>query len=227
MLFRSNQPNSNSVITTFQKPLYLAVVQSQEIIVPFPVLLLSLDGSGNYIPCGYVPLASGNNIPNTYNYPIDNIFSAFVNYYNNMTKVGELNIGTNVYNIYDAGFIGASEIAFTFNDENSNKYAFQYMHSPLINSGNECVGTYISTESETNSYNRKISYLSSYSGIILIDTFTNLTIKNNLNNFVSDVFFDLLGLNYNDLISPDIRNIINIQSQNNQIDYLKIGRAHV
>jgi hypothetical protein len=218
-LINYNPPdNKNSIVTTFQKPLYLAVIQNTYLSLN-PVLLLSLDGTGNFRPCGYVPLVNDNNIPETYNYVENPLFSNIISYISITTALGTVTINDNVYNIYDAGMIGASEMSFTFNDEGSNKYAFQYMHSPLINKGNECVGTYI-TEGNT-SFERNISYLSSFSGIIMVDTFTNLTVKNN-NKFVSDAFFDLLGLEYNDIVAPDISNIFNSvnPSQSTEIDYM-------
>jgi len=212
-------PNQNSVVTTFQKPLFLAVLESAETLFAQPVFLLTLDGTKTLKICGYMPLVNNDTIPLNYNYPITNYYSQLVNYNSKNNVVGTIVIGSNTYNLYDAGFVGASEMALVFNDQSSNKYSFQYMHSPIVNTGNEVVGLYITNSSQEAYQNNRVSYLSSYSGILLVDTFTNITQKNN-NNFVSDDFFDLLGLNYNDLISPDIKNIYNNPSLTpNTIDY--------
>jgi hypothetical protein len=202
------------LITSFQKPLYLAVQNDGlDDDVNMTVYLLWIDGNGNYKPCGYFPLLKNQN----YNYPFT-VFnlSQFLGVATTSKKIGEITL-TNPYNfqhtydLYDAAFIGASEMAFVYDDEQSNKYSFQYMHTPIINSGNECVGFNIPTlnPQPPTTLQNTISYFTAFSGILIMNTFTNKTVFDNNNKFVSDEFFSLLGMSYNDIITPDIQNLIN------------------
>jgi hypothetical protein len=209
------------LITSFQKPLYLAVQNDGlDEDVNMTVYLLWIDGNGNYKPCGYFPLLKNQN----YNYP----FTVFnlsqflgVATLGESKKKGEVTLTnpynfTHTYDLYDAAFIGASEMAFVYNDQESNKYSFQYMHTPIINSGNECVGFNIPTlnPQPPSTLQNSISYFTAFSGILIMNTFTNKTVFDNNNNFLSDEFFSLLGMSYNDIVTPDVQNLINTTKMN-------------
>ena len=93
-----------------------------------------------------------------------------------------------------------SEVAFVYNDNNGdNRFSFQYAHSPIINKGNEVVGLYAQATNDKASQN-KVVYLNAHSGILFVDTFTNLS-----NDPTSDPFLQLLGIKYSDIVSPYIK----------------------
>lgn len=180
-------PQPENIITSLTKPT-LAAIDLQSI---FPFQTLYVNGDGTQCNGRYIPLCT--NQP--YNY--QDIFSQA-----STTKIGE----DGGYSLYDGGFIGTTQCAFTYNDENSGKFAFQYMHSPLIDSqGNESVGTYIKNEGTSNYKDNKVSYLNTFSNILIINTFTNLSLDN-----TNDPFFKQIGLQPSDIIPNGINNIFNL-----------------
>jgi hypothetical protein len=178
-------------ITPFFKPLYSGLKVA--INPTNPAILLYYDGQGEYRPASYFRMCDNTN----YLYPDGYFVTA-----TSGSNVGSLTIDGQEYALFDGGMCGASQMSLTYNDNNSNKFAMQYMHSPLINSGNECVGTYITNEQTGQSSDNIIQWLDSYSGIILCNTFTNLS-----DDPTNDPFFKQLGFNYDDLVSPDIKNL--------------------
>jgi hypothetical protein len=131
------------------------------------------------------------------------------------TWVGPLNLGSNnllefflgfypvgdgtQHGIADGGFIGASQMAFVYNDNNDGKFSFQYMHSPILNGGNESVGTFTYFPAQTATTNCKTSYLNAYSGIMFCNMYTNLSDDPN-----TDPFFKQMGFKFNDLVPAEI-----------------------
>lgn len=186
-------PKSN--VTSFQKPLYAAV--DVLTVNPTPSLMLYYDGQGQYQKCAYFRMINEPDPEMTYAHPNNFFQTASSNKY-----VGNKTIGGTNYDLIDGGYIGASQVALTYNDNNSGKYSFQYIHSPLINNGNQCVGTYITNQNTGQSDENNIQFLDSYSGIIFCDTFTNLS-----DDPSNDPFFTQLGFKYSDIVSPDIKGL--------------------
>jgi len=106
-----------------------------------------------------------------------------------------------LFDVHEGGFIGASEVALVYNDSNGDsRFSFQYMHSPIVSNGNESVGTWINnTDNILN--DTETTYLTAYSGIMLVNTYTNLSDDNK-----NDPFLTQLGFSYEDLVSPNIQN---------------------
>jgi hypothetical protein len=114
--------------------------------------------------------------------------------YNTVTYTG---------NVYDCGFIGASEPSLLFNDNQGNqKFSFE-IHSSIIQSGNQVVGVYAASTAPAfppfdypNINDTIISYLSAYSGIMFVNIYENYA-----NNYGQEVeLLTLLGFTLNDLI---------------------------
>lgn len=187
--------DKTSIITTPMRPLYTAHISTGEIVIAPPIINLYADGNGGLNFCAFNPLC------NDQKYNLDPLDSE--NFYtitsDKLPQTYTYN-GDVPYELYDGGYIGTSEFSFTYNDQNSGRFAFQYLHSPIINNGNECVGEWsqsVSTNEQPN-----VAFLNAYSGIIIVDIFTNLPKVNNV-----DPFLEQLGFNYNDIVSPHINHI--------------------
>ena len=192
-------PPSQNIITSLARPTLAAV----DLASPIPFQTYYINGDGTECNGRFVPLC----ISQPYNYT--NIFSK-----SSDTKIGE----DGDYNLYDGGFIGTTQCSFTYNDENSGKFAFQYMHSPLIDSqGNESVGTYIKSGGTGSYINNTVSYLNTFSNILIVNTFTNLSSDN-----TNDPFFKQIGFTPSDIIPNGINNIFNLQG-----DYLPIETGYI
>jgi hypothetical protein len=132
----------------------------------------------------------------------------------NKTKgiVNDVNEYGTTYNLWDGSIIGASQMSFVYNDNGGNgRFSFQYMHTPLItagtNGGNEVVGTYVKAITNSILDENEISYLNAYSGIMLVDTFTDGD---------TDAFLNQLGFRRSDLIPSDVSGVF--AYNNNCID---------
>lgn len=111
--------------------------------------------------------------------------------------------GVTGLNAYDGTLVGTTQISMIY-DTQAGKFAFQYMHSPMVNGGNACVGTYTertqSDETPVEPYvDYKTYWLQAQSGIMFVDMYTNITDSNN-----NDVFFQTIGLQRSDLINDAI-----------------------
>jgi hypothetical protein len=178
--------NTDNIITSLCKPTIAGI----DLESPIPFLTFYINGDGTQCEGRYLPLCTGQQ----YNYT--DIFS----------RASTTKIGTDgSYELFDGGFIGTTQCAFTYNDQNSGKFAFQYMHSPLIDANNnESVGTYITNKSTGLYLDNKVAYLNTFSNILIINTFTNLS-----SDPTNDPFFKQIGLELSDIITPDIMNIFN------------------
>jgi hypothetical protein len=106
--------------------------------------------------------------------------------------------------------IGASQVALTYNDLNSGRYGFQYLHTPITNSVSgavsEVTGVYaLASSSENQQLEQTITYLDSFSGIMFVDMKTNLSTDPQ-----NDAFFEQLGLKYSDIIPAGISSMFSI-----------------
>lgn len=117
----------------------------------------------------------------------------------------ETNKGPTLFETVESGYIGASQMAFVYNDEGGNgKFSFQYLHTPIVNAGNESVGVYTTTTNNDNGANLasfETTFLNAYSGIMFVHTYTNLS-----NDPYNDPFLQQLGFEYNDIVCPNIKN---------------------
>ena len=103
------------------------------------------------------------------------------------------------YRYRNGNFIGATEVSFVYNEDGSGKFAFNYAHSPLINNGNESVGTVtIKKVADTNLNDCRTVYMGAYSGIMFVNSFTNLSDDPN-----NDPFFEQLGMKITDFVPVD------------------------
>jgi hypothetical protein len=194
--------NPNNFVTSFSKPLFYGE-WIQEGAVPLRKQLMFYKDINNvYRGAVY------HKMTNAFNYGVGTADSlvTIVNY--SSTGSGSINQINNVYqtssfNIWDGSVIGASQMSFVYNDNGGNgRFSFQYMHSPLItggtNGGNEVVGTFVKAVDEEQSDTNIISYLNAYSGIMLVDTFTDGD---------TTAFLNQLGFNRSDLIPPDVATV--------------------
>lgn len=179
--------DSSTIITPFQKPSF-AVYTIEDLLLVYEGFK---DSYGNF------NLGSLNRMVNSDKYN-PNGFITFAN--DDFQTV--ININNVQYAAVGGGYIGASQVALTYNDNNSNRFAFQYIHSPLINNGNECIGKYTLNKNTNSTDDNIIFHLDSYSGILFCNTFTNMSDDSN-----NDPFLNQLGFKYNDIISPDIKNL--------------------
>lgn len=233
--------NPDNIVTTLQKQLYfIDLLDVNEYkVFPFDGSLFYLDNTNNPVFCKLIPLTNPNQLEANYYQTYNNVNQMLVPFtavtdnaplpmgvysfiYNNVTYTG---------NVYDCGFIGVSEPALLFNDNQGNqKFSFE-IHSPIIQgvttgttpsggAGNQVVGIFTSTTQPAvppftypNINNTIISYLSSYSGIMFVNIYENYT-----NNYGQEVeLLDLLGFTLKDLIPiDDIPNVF--KYQNNLID---------
>jgi hypothetical protein len=117
----------------------------------------------------------------------------------------ETNAGPTGFDLYDGGFIGCSEVAFVYNDANGdNRFSFQYAHTPLMNNGNQSVGTFVNNPGVYDIAESETVYMNAYSGIMFVNTYTNLS-----DNPYNDPFLQQLGFSYNDIVSPNIKAYFN------------------
>jgi hypothetical protein len=206
--------NPDKIITVLQKQLYyidlISYNPSGAEIFPFDGSLFYIDNQNNPIFCKLVPMVDPTqvNYSQTYidvnkllvpftlmegtNEPTPIGVYSFV--YNNVTYTGD---------VYDCGFIGCSEPALLFNDNQGNqKFSFE-IHSPIIQGGNQVVGIFTSTTEPAvppftlpNINDTIISYLSAYSGIMFVNIYENY------NELIGQEveLLDLLGFSLTDLI---------------------------
>lgn len=196
--------NPQRVITPFLKPLLCAVADDEPGDIGFPIIFLYLDNEGTERYAVLSPFL--NSVNGSYEYQAGDL----------AILISELKkdyiIGAASYTIYDGGYIGSTEIALVYNDESSGKYSFQYLHSPIYNSGNETTTIFtrpISGATDPPFQSNKSIFSGAYSGIMFVDSFTNLTPKDNSGNYLhdEDPFFQQLGMKYNDIVSPDAKNL--------------------
>lgn len=124
------------------------------------------------------------------------------------------NLGNYKY-IFDGGVLGATQVALAYNNNNSNKFSFTYLHSPILNNGTESTGNFSYATPTTSSSNRmdssQTAWFNSHSGIMFSHSFTNLSANPNQitdtddNPFI-DPFFQQMGMRYSDIINPDVPN---------------------
>lgn len=117
----------------------------------------------------------------------------------------ETNLGPTTFDCLESGYIGASQMAFVYNDEGGNsKFSFQYLHTPLLNANNESIGIYTTTTSSSSGIylpDYETTFLNAYSGIMFVNTYTNLS-----TDPYNDPFLKQLGFEYNDIVCPNIKN---------------------
>lgn len=205
----SRVPN---LVTGLQKPINPCAYYSGEQ-PTFNGSMMYKDGSGNYNQGFLMPLCESSYY-NKYASPYLGAFFMSGAAWNNDSLVDSQTLYTNtLFFLYKGVTIGASEVAFVYNDNNGdNRFSFQYAHSPIINKGNEVVGLYAQSTNDRASQN-KVVYLNAHSGILFVDTFTNLSDDPN-----SDPFFQVLGIKYNDIVSPYVKDLFqqsNIMINNN------------
>jgi hypothetical protein len=203
MGFSKSAPGTRpNVVTPFQRPVYYGQYFKQEGSESPPTFKNSMfytDSNYERIQSFFWPLT---NAPN-YSLTGDDTFSMYIA--NNTEFFSQLTLndpaGEKLFNLLDGGFIGASEMSFVYNDSNGdNRFSFQYCHSPIINEGNESVGTWVNN-TDNIADNNETSYLNCYSGIMFVNTYTNMS-----EDPKNDPFLKQLGFTYDDLVSPAIAN---------------------
>jgi len=196
------------VITPFLRPVFFGYSQNRTI--EFTDSMIYTDYLGQYRQGLFWPLTD-----NTGYRVVRNNLLLNLNW--DQTLAGTITVTTNPgptgFDIYNAGYIGASEMAFVYNDANGdNRFSFQYMHTPLMNNGNEVVGTYIDNTLQLNgAANITLSqsvFMNAYSGIMLVNTYTNQS-----DDPKNDPFLQQLGFSYNDLVSPNINHLFNASNR--------------
>jgi hypothetical protein len=187
----------NLLVTSFSKPVYYGQWIQQPPQPPRVQTMLykdvNTDKTTYYSGAVYFPMTDAPN----YNYPN----STLVTY--SSSVISSVNAYNSTFYLSDGSVIGASQMSFVYNDNGGNgRFSFQYMHSPLItggtNGGNEVVGTYMKSPDNGLLNVVVISYLNAYSGIMLVDTFTDGD---------TDSFLNQLGFKKSDLIPPDVADV--------------------
>jgi len=122
--FTKSPPMQQNMITTFQRPVFLGVFQSGIPGEPNPSLSVSMfykDVNDLYTPSLFVRMtdAPGYNIEN-YQLALNVSASDSLNGVVDVINIGEQG-GTDQFYLYDGGMIGASEMAFVYNDSNGEK----------------------------------------------------------------------------------------------------------
>ena len=208
--------NPDKIVTTLQKQLYYIELSQYNTPgnepLPFDGSLFYIDNENKPVFCKLVPMVDPTQV--NYNQTYNNVNQILVPFTtmqgtNNPNPIGVYsfvyNNATYTGNVYDCGFIGASEPSLLFNDNQGNqKFSFE-IHSPIIQGGNQVVGVYASTTSERPEFGypdinqTRIAYLSAYSGIMFVNIYENYE-----NNYGQEVeLLDLLGFTLNDLIPVD------------------------
>jgi hypothetical protein len=193
----SRVPN---LVCSLQKPINPCAYGNSGDQPVFNGSMMYQDGDSNYIQGFLMPLCESSYY-NKYASPYYGMFYMSGAEWNNDSLVdAQVLYNNTLFYLYKGTMIGASEIAFVYNDNNGdNRFSFQYAHSPILNKGNEVVGLYCESVNDKASDN-KVAYLTAHSGILFVDTFTNLS-----DDPDNDPFFQLLGLKYNDIVSPNIK----------------------
>ena len=203
-------PKSTQVISPFQIPLYwLEYILNAPGPVP-PVtemqMLCYLDAQNKLRPCQLVKMTDSPN------YPV----YANTLHIKSESSIGYINYNSTQYEVWDAGMIGCSEIALEFNQtgDNTGKFSFTYMHSPLINEGNETVGTYsVADVGGDNPFQNLTTFLNAYSGIMFLNVFEGVN-----SAYVSPAFgppiplLNQMGFDRNDLIPPDVPKVFGLDN---------------
>jgi len=219
--FTKSAQAQENMITSFQRPVFLGQFQSGIPGEPNPTLSTSMfykDVNDLYTPGLFVRMtdAPGYNIPN-YQFALNVSASNSLDYVVDTITINEQG-GVDQFYLWDGGMIGASEMAFVYNDSNGDgRFSFQYMHSPLYNNGNESVGTFNITQSEEQMKYQQTAYLTAYSGIMFVNTYTNMS-----NDPRNDPFLSQLGFKYDDIVSPDVLRYFNASNKpllNNATNY--------
>lgn len=202
-----NPPPLNNTITSSMIPLYVYEWNQEGNMPPNGdiVGMCYLDGEGNkFLRCYFSPMTD--NI-SQYNYNNNN-----PNILQNITRASSTIIGQttlknsdnteSTFNLYDGGMIGASEFSLEFatSGENTGKFIFSYLHSPILNNDNEVVGTYNQNiEDGQPILDTRMVFLNAYSGIMFVNIY-----QDNNNNFgVIPPLLEQMGFTIDDLIAVD------------------------
>jgi len=202
-----NPPPLNNTITSSMIPLYVYEWNQEGNIPPNGdiVGMCYLDSEGsNFLRCYFSPMTD--NI-SQYNYNNNN-----PNILENITRASSTIIGqttlTNsdgsqsTFNLYDGGMIGASEFSLEFatTGENTGKFIFSYLHSPILNNNNEVVGTYNQNiEEDEPILDTRCVFLNAYSGIMFVNIY-----QDDINNYgVIPPLLEQMGFTIDDLIAID------------------------
>lgn len=193
-------PLPNNVVTSFLKSIIIKDQTSPALYIPYIVAGL---GQTN-VPVSFIPLCK--------DFATSAVAGDLIPGVGNKTII--YNDGNNNY--YDGGLVGASQVALVYNDQNSSRYSFSYIHSPIVNNGDECTGVFCAPSGTANTgYLNYINWFNSFSGIMFCHTYTNLSADPNKitdandNPFV-DPFFEQLGMRYSDIVNPDMKSLKNI-----------------
>jgi len=195
--------NDVNIISTFSIPLYFGVYSGTGAEPPpeYYYSLFYIDAENNFTPCSYYQMTD----INKYNYNGANLVTR---YGSSEDTIGATEWNGSGYILYDAGLIGATEIAIEFNQtgDNVGKFSFTYAHSPLLNNNSEVIGTYNELTSADPLLNYNM-FLNAYSGIMFLNIYQN----NDIFNFAP--LMNQLGFLESDLIPKG--NINLVFSENN------------
>jgi len=201
-------PLNPFVITTFIKPLLVRHnTETTPAPPPRPYSSTIIQGAGIYTPVYFVPMCG------------DTLYNNDDGYIVPAANTSNIVLTDGLVNYYDGGITGATQISLVYNDNNSGRYSFQYIHSPIINNGDEVTGNYSAANKAPNSLDTSTTaWLNSHSGIMFCHTYTNLSANPNQitdtpdNPFV-DPFFEQLGMKYSDIINPDVLDLLQVNIQ--------------
>lgn len=191
--------DDNRIVCSFTLPLYFGIYIEGDGPTPpdeYRYTLFYINPDGDLTPCSYYQMTDNPK----YNY---NGYNLITRYGSADDFLGKSYFNDSGYTMYDAGLIGASEIAMVFNQtgDNVGRFSFSYAHSPLKNENAEVIGTF-NFYSNVDSLQNQNVFLNAYSGIMFLNIYQGYD-----NNTYSPLM-EQLGFVQNDLIPlTDIKNV--------------------
>ena len=209
----TSKPDPTKVVTTIQKQIYYGInINNKQ-------KLFFYNSTNQLTACKLVPMTDNPNYENISHLPAGTIITPLMNTTIASNQIiPQVSYGSDTYYLYDAGFIGANQMSIVY-DVNSNRFSFEYMHTPIIQGGNQGGGVevcmsftnQIGYTSNGNPLNKRISYLTSSSGLMIVNAYT----KYNPEEITEDNFLTQIGFKLNDII--DLEDLYDVFNGNNNM----------
>jgi hypothetical protein len=203
------KPDPSKVITTIQKQVYYGI----NFVTPNVQKLFVYDATNELVACKLVPMTDNPNYCDISHLPTGTIITPITQIPESNQIIPLVEYDDESYFLWDCGFIGASEFSFVF-DPDSNRFNIEYMHTPIIQSGNEVCMSFtnqIGYANPASNLNKRISYMTAQSGLMIVNCYT----KYNPEEITEVPFLNQLGFNLNDLV--DLEDLYTVFNGNNNM----------